>query len=169
MITMDTDARLLLAREQQEQLRRAFQPHAGAPIGAEPAPEQHCVRLLGRRRRRAQVAALLARVLRWHGAPSPAIAPRKQRTQATTRSWRSVMRTTALICAIVAGAMAATPIAPATAQASPIDMTGEDFRYLHAQAVADAKKRLAVTDLRKAVAQQRSRPPRMYDSRIVPG
>ena len=79
------------------------------------------------------------------------------------------MRTTALICAIVAGAIAGTPIAPATAQAGPIDMTGEDFRYLHAQAVADAKKRLAVTDLRKAVAQQRSRPPRMYDSRIVPG
>ena len=78
-----------------------------------------------------------------------------------------MMRTTALICAIVAGAIAGTPIAPA--QASPIDMTGEDFRYLHAQAVADAKKRSAATDLRKAVAQQRSRPPRMYDSRIVPG
>ena len=64
MITMDTDARLLLAREQQEQLRRAFEPHARAPIAAEPAPKQQRVTLLGRRRRRAQVAALLARVLR---------------------------------------------------------------------------------------------------------
>jgi hypothetical protein len=82
---------------------------------------------------------------------------------------RSVNRTTALVCAIVAGAMGATTISPATAQASPIDMTGDDFRYLHTQAVADAKKRLAVSDMRKAVAQQRSRPPRMYDNRIVRG
>ena len=78
------------------------------------------------------------------------------------------MRTTALVLAIVAGATFATTSAPATALASPIDMTGEDFRYLHTQAVADAKKRLAPTNLRKAVAQ-RPRPPRMYDSRRVPG
>ena len=71
----------------------------------------------------------------------------------------------------IALALAVAAIAPATAQASPIDMTGEDFRYLHAQAVADAKKRPAADDLRKAVAQQRPRPhrPRMYDSKIVRG
>jgi hypothetical protein len=81
------------------------------------------------------------------------------------------MRTTALVLAIIAGAMAATTIAQATAQANPIDMTAEDLHYLHAQALADAKKRLAAANLRKAVAQQRSRPhrPRMYDSKIVPG
>lgn len=71
----------------------------------------------------------------------------------------------------IAIGLAVAAIAPATAQANPIDMTAEDLRYLHAQAVADANKRLAVADLRKAVAQQRSRPhrPRMYDSKIVPG
>ena len=42
----------------------------------------------------------------------------------------------------IALGLAVAAIAPATAQASPIDMTGEDFRYLHAQAVADAKKRV---------------------------
>ena len=31
-------------------------------------------------------------------------------------------------------------------------MTGEDFRYLHDQAVAEAKKRVAATDAQKAVA-----------------
>ena len=68
----------------------------------------------------------------------------------------------------IALGLAVAAIAPAAAQASPIDMTGEDFRYLHAQAVADAKKRVAANDVRKAVAQQRSRPhrPRMYDSKI---
>jgi hypothetical protein len=81
------------------------------------------------------------------------------------------MRTTALVLAIIAGAMAATTVAPATAQANPIDMTAEDLHYLHAQALADAKQRLAAANLRKAVAQQGSRPhrPRMYDSKIVPG
>lgn len=81
------------------------------------------------------------------------------------------MRNNALVLAIITGAMAATTIAPATAQANPIDMTAEDLHYLHAQAVADANKRLAAADLRKAVAQQRSRPhrPRMYDSKIGRG
>ena len=79
------------------------------------------------------------------------------------------MRTIALFCAIVTGAMTAITIAPATAQASPIDMTGEDFRYLHAQAMADANKRLAAADLPKPVPQQRSRRPRMYDGRMVAG
>jgi hypothetical protein len=65
--------------------------------------------------------------------------------------------------------LAVAAIAPATAQASPIDMTGEDFQYLHAQAVAEAKKRLATADLRKAVSEQRSRHPRIYDSRPVRG
>lgn len=71
----------------------------------------------------------------------------------------------------IALGLAVAAIAPATAQASPIDMTGEDFRYLHAQAVADAKTRVDAANLRKAAAQQRSRPhrPRMYDSKIVPG
>ena len=41
----------------------------------------------------------------------------------------------------IALGLAVAAIAPATAQASPIDMTGEDFRYVHSQAVADAKKR----------------------------
>jgi hypothetical protein len=65
--------------------------------------------------------------------------------------------------------LAVAAIAPATAQASPIDMTGEDFRYLHAQAVADAKKRQAAADRPKAVSPQRPRRPRMYDSRPVRG
>jgi hypothetical protein len=65
--------------------------------------------------------------------------------------------------------LAVAAMAPATAQASPIDMTGEDFRYVHSLAMADAKKRVDAADLRKAAAQQRSRRPRMYDSRIVPG
>ena len=69
----------------------------------------------------------------------------------------------------IALGLAVAAIAPATAQANPIDMTGEDFRYLHAQAVADAKKRLAAADLRKAVSQQRPRRPRIYDSRPVRG
>jgi len=46
-------------------------------------------------------------------------------------------------------------------------MTGEDFRYLHDQAVAEAKKRVAATDAQKAVSQQRPRRPRMYDSQPV--
>jgi hypothetical protein len=57
MINVDTDTRLLLAREHQEQLRRAFEPDARGPTAAEPAPEKHRVPLLGRRRRRARVAA----------------------------------------------------------------------------------------------------------------
>jgi len=64
-------------------------------------------------------------------------------------------------------AVAVAAIAPATAQASPIDMTGEDFRYIHDQAVAEAKKRVAATDAQKAVSQQRPRRPRMYDSQPV--
>ena len=69
----------------------------------------------------------------------------------------------------IALGLAVAAIAPATAQASPIDMTGEDFRYIHSQALADAKKRVDVTDLRKAAAQQRSQRLRMHTSRIVPG
>ena len=69
----------------------------------------------------------------------------------------------------IALGLAVAAIAPATAQASPIDMTGEDFRYLHSQAVADAKKRVDATELRKAAAQQRSRHSRTHASRIVPG
>jgi hypothetical protein len=71
----------------------------------------------------------------------------------------------------IALGLAVAAIAPATAQANPIDMTPDDLHYLHAQALADAQKRLDAADLRKAVAQQRSRPhrPRMYDSNIVPG
>jgi len=65
--------------------------------------------------------------------------------------------------------LAVAAIAPATAQASPIDMTGEDFRYVHAQAVADANKRLAAADPRKAASQQRPRRPRMYDSKPAQG
>jgi hypothetical protein len=57
MINVDTDTRLLLARERQEQLRRAFEPQARGPIAAEPAPEEHRVPLLGRRRRRWRLAA----------------------------------------------------------------------------------------------------------------
>lgn len=67
----------------------------------------------------------------------------------------------------IALGLAVAAIAPATAQASPIDMTGEDFRHLHAQAVADAKKRVAADDARKVVGQPRPRRPRMYESRSV--
>jgi len=67
---------------------------------------------------------------------------------------------------VLAVAVAAT--APATAQASPIDMTGEDFRYLHDQAVAEANARLAAAaDARRVVSQQRPRRPRMYYSQPV--
>ena len=69
----------------------------------------------------------------------------------------------------IALGLAVAAIVPATAQASPIVMTGEDFRYIHSQAVADAKKRVDVTELRKAAAQQRSQRPRTHTSRIVPG
>jgi hypothetical protein len=69
----------------------------------------------------------------------------------------------------IALALAVAAIAPATAQASPIDMTGEDFRYVHSQALANAKKRVDAADLRKGVAQQRSRRPQVHASRIVPG
>jgi hypothetical protein len=67
----------------------------------------------------------------------------------------------------IALGLAVAAIAPATAQASPIDMTGEDFRYLHAQAVADANKRQAAADQRKAVSKKPPRRPRIYDSRPV--
>jgi hypothetical protein len=64
----------------------------------------------------------------------------------------------------IALGLAVAAIAPATAQANPIDMTGEDFRYVHDQAVAAAKERAAAADSRKAVSQQRPRRPRIYDS-----
>jgi hypothetical protein len=57
MINLDPDTRLLVARERQEQLRRSFDPRARGLIAAEPAPEEHRVPLLGRRLRRARLAA----------------------------------------------------------------------------------------------------------------
>jgi hypothetical protein len=69
-----------------------------------------------------------------------------------------------IIRGIVLG-LAVAAIAPATAQAMPVDMTGEDMRYLHAQAVAAANERQAAADARKAASQQRPRRPRIYDSR----
>jgi hypothetical protein len=70
---------------------------------------------------------------------------------------RPIIRSIALGLAVAA-------IAPAAAQANPIDMTGEDFRYVHAQAVAAAKERPAAAHPQKAVSQQRPRRPRIYDS-----
>ena len=69
----------------------------------------------------------------------------------------------------IALGLAVAAIAPAAAQANPIDMTGEDFRYVHEQTVAAAKQRLAAADARKAVSQQRPRRPRVYDSRPARG
>jgi hypothetical protein len=60
MINVDTDTRLLLAREHTEQLRRAFEPHAPKPIATEPAPEERRAPLFGRPRRRARMAARVA-------------------------------------------------------------------------------------------------------------
>jgi hypothetical protein len=71
---------------------------------------------------------------------------------------RPIIRSFALGLAVAA-------IAPAAAQANPIDMTGEDFRYLHDQAVAAAKERPAAADPRKAESQQRPRRPRIHNSR----